>query len=78
MYYSPYYGTIYITYIIIHETNIKFCVFSELFCELSPSTSIIGALVAQTALNTVMDKPVNNYNVFFYDHIEHEGKYCLL
>ncbi|XP_060863076.1 SUMO-activating enzyme subunit 1 [Metopolophium dirhodum] len=52
--------------------------YGELFCELSPTTSIIGAMVAQTALNTVMNKPVDNYNVFFYDHIQHEGKYHLL
>ncbi|KAL4122885.1 hypothetical protein QTP88_015144 [Uroleucon formosanum] len=52
--------------------------YGELFCELSPTTSIIGAMVAQTALNTVMNKPIGNYNVFFYDHIEHEGKFHLL
>ncbi|CAI6344059.1 unnamed protein product [Macrosiphum euphorbiae] len=52
--------------------------YGELFCELSPTTSIIGAMVSQTALNTVMNKPVDNYNVFFYDHIEHEGKFHLL
>ncbi|XP_016656529.1 SUMO-activating enzyme subunit 1 [Acyrthosiphon pisum] len=52
--------------------------YGELFCELSPTTSIIGAMVSQTALNTVMNKPVDKYNVFFYDHIEHEGKFHLL
>lgn len=52
--------------------------FSELFCELSPTTSIIGAMVAQTASNTIMDNAIKKYNVFFYDHIEHEGKFHLL
>jgi len=51
--------------------------FSELFCELIPATSIIGATLAQVAVNTIMDSPIGNYNVFFYDHIEHEGKFHL-
>jgi hypothetical protein len=52
--------------------------YGELFCELSPTTSIIGAMVSQTAINTVMNKPVSNYNVFFYDHVKHEGTFYLL
>lgn len=52
--------------------------FRELFCELSPTTSILGAMVSQTAINTVMNKPVSNFNVFFYDHVKHEGTFYLL
>ncbi|XP_022176840.1 SUMO-activating enzyme subunit 1 [Myzus persicae] len=52
--------------------------YGELFCELSPTTSIIGALVAQNAINTIMNKPVEKYNVFFYNHIKHEGTFHLL
>lgn len=54
---------------------IKYFYFSELFCEMSPTTSIIGAMVAQAAMNTIMGKTVNDYNVFFYDHVDHQGKY---
>ncbi|XP_027839917.1 SUMO-activating enzyme subunit 1 [Aphis gossypii] len=52
--------------------------YGELFCELSPTTSIIGAMVSQTAIKNAMDKPIEKYNVFFYDHIEHEGQFHLL
>lgn len=52
--------------------------FSELFCELSPTTSIIGAMVSQTAIKNAMDKPIDTYNVFFYDHVEHVGQFHLL
>ncbi|XP_050541810.1 SUMO-activating enzyme subunit 1 [Daktulosphaira vitifoliae] len=48
---------------------------SELFCELSPATSIVGAMVAQTATNSIMGNPIKNYNAYFYDHIEHQGKF---
>ncbi|XP_026811763.1 SUMO-activating enzyme subunit 1-like [Rhopalosiphum maidis] len=52
--------------------------YGELFCELSPATSIVGAMVSQTAINTVMGMPIEKLNVFFFDHIEHEGKFHLL
>ncbi|VVC43683.1 THIF-type NAD/FAD binding fold [Cinara cedri] len=52
--------------------------FGELFCEMSPTTSIIGAMVAQAAMNTIMDKTVEDFNVFFYDHVEHRGQYFKL
>lgn len=56
---------------------ILFIYFSELFCELSPTASIVGAMVAQTAMNTIMKKPLDDQNVFFYDHIEHKGEFYL-
>ncbi|XP_025408214.1 SUMO-activating enzyme subunit 1 [Sipha flava] len=49
--------------------------YCELFCELSPSTSIVGAVVAQNAINSIMGNLVEGYNMFFYDHYEHEGKF---
>ncbi|XP_050422077.1 SUMO-activating enzyme subunit 1 [Adelges cooleyi] len=49
--------------------------YSELFCQLSPATSIVGAMVAQTATNAIMGKSLKNYNLYFYDHINHQGKF---
>lgn len=42
---------------------------------MSPTTSIVGAMMAQAAINTLMDKFFGDYNVFFYDHVEHQGQY---
>ncbi|VVC25247.1 Hypothetical protein CINCED_3A022575 [Cinara cedri] len=63
-----------------HITNIETYdeYLGELFCEMSPTTSIIGAAVAQAAMNTIMDRTIDNFNVFFYDHVEHRGQYFKL
>lgn len=46
---------------------------------MSPTTSIVGGMVAETALGIIMGNDAcesfAKYNVFFYDNVTHEGKF---
>jgi len=72
-------NNIFICYYIIY---LFILFFSELFCELCPAVSIVGSVVVQVALNSVMKNPemtdlYQHYNIFFYDHVQCGGNFCL-